>query len=71
MGEFSQLEDFGRPIAVQPVWQHPRQSGAGLQIKTAAARAWHEWLTSAPGRAAIRSFRLGGQQAFFPILPPV
>ena len=34
-------------------------------VKAADARIWHGWLTSAPGRAAISSFRVGGEQVFF------
>lgn len=37
-------------------------------VKSADARVWHGWLTSAPGRAAISSFRVEGEQVFF--LPP-
>ena len=35
-------------------------------VNAAPARRWHEWLTSAAGRAAIASFRIDGQQVFFP-----
>lgn len=35
-------------------------------VKAAEARAWHEWLTSDKGRAAIASFKIGGEQLFFP-----
>jgi tungstate transport system substrate-binding protein len=37
----------------------------GAHVKAADAKAWHEWLTSAAGRAAIASFRIGGEQVFF------
>jgi tungstate transport system substrate-binding protein len=30
------------------------------------ARRWHEWLTSAAGRAAISSYKIKGEQLFFP-----
>ncbi|WP_288579882.1 substrate-binding domain-containing protein [uncultured Methylobacterium sp.] len=36
------------------------------QIHAADARIWHEWLTSERGRAAIASFKVGGEQLFFP-----
>jgi tungstate transport system substrate-binding protein len=36
-------------------------------VKAADARRWHEWLTSAPGKAAIASYRIKGEQLFFPI----
>lgn len=38
----------------------------GPHIKAALARSWHDWLTSDRGRAAIASFRIGGEQLFFP-----
>jgi tungstate transport system substrate-binding protein len=38
----------------------------GSHIKAADAKVWHEWLTSEAGRAAIASFRIGGEQLFFP-----
>jgi tungstate transport system substrate-binding protein len=34
-------------------------------VKAADARTWHQWLTGADGRAAITSYRIGGQQLFF------
>jgi tungstate transport system substrate-binding protein len=35
-------------------------------VKADDARRWHEWLTSAAGRAAIASYRIKGEQLFFP-----
>ncbi|MFI4994845.1 MAG: substrate-binding domain-containing protein [Hyphomicrobiales bacterium] len=35
------------------------------QVKAQDARIWHEWLTSAEGRAAITSYRVNGEQLFF------
>ena len=35
-------------------------------VKTALARVWHDWLTSEPGRTAIASYRIGGEQLFYP-----
>jgi len=47
-------------ILVNPAnWPH---------VKAAEAKIWHEWLTSKPGRDAITSYRIGGEQLFFP--PP-
>ncbi|HLO75413.1 MAG TPA: substrate-binding domain-containing protein [Magnetospirillum sp.] len=34
--------------------------------KAADARVWHEWLTGSKGRIAVESFRIGGEQVFFP-----
>lgn len=39
----------------------------GTHIKSADAKVWHEWLTSDAGHAAISSFRIGGEQLFFPL----
>jgi len=39
------------------------------QVKAADARTWHEWLTSAAGLAAITSYRVNGEQLFFPPKP--
>jgi tungstate transport system substrate-binding protein len=35
-------------------------------VKAGDARRWHEWLTSAAGRAAISLYRIKGEQLFFP-----
>jgi tungstate transport system substrate-binding protein len=35
-------------------------------VKAGDARRWHEWLTSAAGRAAISSYKIKGEQLFFP-----
>jgi tungstate transport system substrate-binding protein len=36
------------------------------QVKAPEARIWHEWLTSKPGLDAITSYRIDGEQLFFP-----
>jgi tungstate transport system substrate-binding protein len=38
------------------------------QVKFAEAKTWHEWLTSRPGLDAITSYRINGEQLFFPPL---
>jgi tungstate transport system substrate-binding protein len=35
-------------------------------VKAAEARIWHEWLTSKAGLDAITSYRIKGEQLFFP-----
>jgi tungstate transport system substrate-binding protein len=35
-------------------------------VKAADAKRWHEWLTSPAGQKAIASFKIGGEQLFFP-----
>ena len=39
------------------------------KVKAADARIWHEWLTSAAGLAAITSYRINGEQLFYPPRP--
>ena len=39
----------------------------GAHIKAADAKVWHEWLTGPAGRAAVSSFKIGGEQLFFPL----
>jgi tungstate transport system substrate-binding protein len=38
------------------------------QVKFADAKLWHEWLTSKPGLDAITSYKINGEEVFFP--PP-
>ena len=38
------------------------------QVKFAEAKTWHEWVTSKPGLDAITSYRINGEQLFFPPL---
>jgi tungstate transport system substrate-binding protein len=38
----------------------------GPHIKAADAKIWHEWLTTEPGRRAIASYKIGGEQLFYP-----
>jgi tungstate transport system substrate-binding protein len=35
-------------------------------VKFTDAKIWHEWLTSKPGLGAITSYRINGEQLFFP-----
>jgi tungstate transport system substrate-binding protein len=35
-------------------------------VKIALARTWHEWLTTKPGLDAITSYRISGEELFFP-----
>jgi tungstate transport system substrate-binding protein len=34
-------------------------------VKAELARRWHDWLTSAAGRAAIAAYKINGEQVFF------
>jgi tungstate transport system substrate-binding protein len=56
-GDTALFNPYGS-ILVNPVkWPH---------VKAAQARAWHEWLTSKSGLDAITSYRIDGEQLFFP-----
>jgi tungstate transport system substrate-binding protein len=35
-------------------------------VKAELAKVWHEWLTGAEGQKAVASFKIGGEQLFFP-----
>jgi tungstate transport system substrate-binding protein len=35
-------------------------------VKIALARTWHEWLTTKPGLDAITSYKIDGEELFFP-----
>jgi len=37
-----------------------------LTVKIDDARTWHEWLTSKPGLDAITSYKINGEELFFP-----
>ncbi|MFI5013659.1 MAG: substrate-binding domain-containing protein [Hyphomicrobiales bacterium] len=50
------LNPYGSILVNPAKWPH---------VKVADARIWHEWLTSADGRAAITSYRINGEQLFF------
>jgi tungstate transport system substrate-binding protein len=39
------------------------------QVKSKDAKTWHEWLTSKVGLDAITSYRINGEQLFFPPRP--
>lgn len=38
-------------------------------VKIALARTWHEWLTTKPGLDAITSYKINGEELFFPPRP--
>lgn len=58
----------GDPALFNPYGSILVNPAKGPHIKAADARAWHEWLTSDKGRAAISSFKIAGEQLFFPSL---
>jgi tungstate transport system substrate-binding protein len=56
-GDPALLNPYGSILVNPAKWPH---------VKAAEARAWHEWLTSRPGLDAITSYRINGEQLFFP-----
>jgi tungstate transport system substrate-binding protein len=56
----------GDPVLFNPYGSILVNPAKGAHIKAADARTWHEWLSSERGRAAIASFRINGEQLFFP-----
>lgn len=56
----------GDPALFNPYGSILVNPAKGAHVKTDDARRWHEWLTGDRGRAAIASFRVGGEQLFFP-----
>jgi ABC-type tungstate transport system permease subunit len=53
------LNPYGSILVNPAKWPH---------LKVADARAWDEWLTSKAGLDAITSYRINGEQLFFPPL---
>jgi tungstate transport system substrate-binding protein len=56
----------GDPALFNPYGSILVNPAKGPHIKAADARIWHEWLTSEPGRRAIASYKIGGEQLFYP-----
>jgi tungstate transport system substrate-binding protein len=55
----------GDPLLLNPYGSLLVNPDKGRHIKSEEARIWQEWLTSEPGRAAITSFTIDGEQVFF------
>lgn len=56
-GDPALFNPYGSILVNPAKWPH---------VKSAEARTWHEWLTSQPGLDAITSYRIDGEQLFFP-----
>jgi tungstate transport system substrate-binding protein len=56
-GDTALFNPYGSILVNPAKWPH---------VKTAQAGTWHEWLTSKAGVDAITSYRIGGEQLFFP-----
>jgi tungstate transport system substrate-binding protein len=56
-GDPALFNPYGSILVNPAKWPH---------VKSADARIWHEWLTTKPGADAIASYRIAGEQLFFP-----
>ena len=56
-GDPALFNPYGSILVNPAKWPH---------VKAAEARIWHEWLTSPSGLEAITSYRIAGEQLFFP-----
>jgi tungstate transport system substrate-binding protein len=56
-GDSALFNPYGSILVNPGKWPH---------VKAADARAWHDWLTAPAGRTAIASYRIAGEQLFFP-----
>jgi tungstate transport system substrate-binding protein len=56
-GDPALFNPYGSVLVNPAKWPH---------VKAVEAKAWHDWLTSKPGLDAITSYRIGGEQLFFP-----
>lgn len=55
----------GDPVLYNPYGSILVNPARHPNVKAEAARRWHDWLTSAPGKAAIASYTINGAQVFF------
>ena len=58
----------GDPILFNPYGSILMNPAKWPQVKFSEAQTWQEWLTSKAGLAAITSYRINGEQDFFPPL---
>jgi tungstate transport system substrate-binding protein len=58
----------GDPILFNPYGSILMNPTKWPQVKFSEAQTWHDWLTSKAGLAAITSYRINGEQVFFPPL---
>lgn len=56
----------GDPALLNPYGSILVNPAKWRQVKAVEARTWHEWLTSKAGLDAISSYRINGEQVFFP-----
>jgi tungstate transport system substrate-binding protein len=59
-GDVALLNPYGSILVNPAKWP---------KVKIGDARIWHEWLTSAAGLATITSYKINGEELFFPPRP--
>jgi len=56
----------GDPLLFNPYGSILVNPAKWPKVKFADAKIWHEWLTTKPGIDAITSFKINGEEVFFP-----
>jgi tungstate transport system substrate-binding protein len=56
----------GDPVLFNPYGSILVNPAKWPQVKFSDAKIWHEWLTSKPGLDAITSYKINGEEVFFP-----
>jgi tungstate transport system substrate-binding protein len=56
----------GDPLLFNPYGSILVNPAKWPKVKFADAKIWHEWLTTKPGLDAITSFKINGEEVFFP-----
>jgi tungstate transport system substrate-binding protein len=74
-GNFKNRQDLAILVEGDPALFNPYGSilvnpAKHASVKAADAKRWHEWLTGAAGQRAIASYKIGGEQLFFPNYKP-
>ena len=59
----------GDPVLFNPYVSILVNPAKWPQVRFSDAKIWHEWLTTRPGLDAITSYRIRGEQVFFPPRP--
>jgi tungstate transport system substrate-binding protein len=65
-GQGPEILTEGDPVLFNPYGSILVNPAKWPQVKYSDARIWHEWLTSMPGLDAITSYKINGEELFFP-----
>jgi tungstate transport system substrate-binding protein len=74
-GNFKNRQDLAILVEGDPALFNPYGSilvnpAKHASVKAADAKRWHEWLTGSAGQKAIASYKIGGEQLFYPNYRP-